>query len=149
MDTLSLPTQASSIKKGDHVLLRDHPCKVIYFSIFKNGKHGGAKIHFVGTDIFTKKKYEEMFSTTDNAQVPIITRTEYLLLDISDDDFCSCLPISNAASSGETKEDLKLPENLRRNIAEAFEQEKQVILTVVSSMGSECIFSFRVDSLNK
>ena len=50
------PAQASSIRKGGYILIRDRPCKVIEMSTSKTGKHGHAKINFTGIDIFTEKK---------------------------------------------------------------------------------------------
>lgn len=70
-----VPTQAGSIKKGGHCMLKGFPCKVIDFSTAKPGKHGSAKASIVGTDIFTGKKYEDSMPTSANVMVPIISKT--------------------------------------------------------------------------
>merc|ERR1712137_1237970 len=102
--SLSYPAQCSSIKKGGYVVIKEHPCKVVETSTSKTGKHGHAKVHMVGIDIFTGKKCEEICPSTHNMQVPNVTRTEFLLLDISDDDYLSLF-----MPDGSTKDDLKLP----------------------------------------
>ncbi|CAJ1446329.1 unnamed protein product, partial [Effrenium voratum] len=50
--------QAGTIKKGSYVMLKGHPCKIMEVTTFSPGKHGHAKAHMVGLDIFTGKKYE-------------------------------------------------------------------------------------------
>ena len=75
--SLSYPAQCSSIRKGGHVVIKEHPCKVVETSTSKTGKHGHAKVHMVGIDIFTNKKYEEICPSTHNMMVPNVTRTEY------------------------------------------------------------------------
>eukprot|EP00009_Paramoeba_aestuarina_P007859 CAMPEP_0201516140 /NCGR_PEP_ID=MMETSP0161_2-20130828/7534_1 /ASSEMBLY_ACC=CAM_ASM_000251 /TAXON_ID=180227 /ORGANISM="Neoparamoeba aestuarina, Strain SoJaBio B1-5/56/2" /LENGTH=60 /DNA_ID=CAMNT_0047913163 /DNA_START=74 /DNA_END=253 /DNA_ORIENTATION=+ len=50
------PAQASSLRKGGHIVIKGHPCKVVEMSTSKTGKHGHAKVHFVAVDIFTNKK---------------------------------------------------------------------------------------------
>ena len=48
----------------------------------KTGKHGHAKVHLTGVDIFTGKKYESVESSSHNVEVPIVTKKEYDLIDI-------------------------------------------------------------------
>lgn len=101
-----------------------HDCllwKVVEVSTSKTGKHGHAKCHFVGIDIFTAKKLEDIVPSSHNCdvcfylfcysslywlcffncykfsvfvgcvmQVPHVNRTDYQLIDISEDGFvCS------------------------------------------------------------
>merc|ERR1719326_2826211 len=137
--SLSYPAQCSSIKKGGYVVIKEKPCKVVETSTSKTGKHGHAKVHMVGIDIFTKKKYEEICPSTHNMEVPIVKRNEYTLLDISDDNFCSLM-----LADGTTKDDLKLPEDdLGESIRKSFDDGKEVLVSVTSAMGMEQILGFK------
>jgi translation initiation factor 5A len=44
-------------------MIKGHPCKVSDYSTSKAGKHGSAKAHIVGNDIFTNKKVEDSVGT--------------------------------------------------------------------------------------
>merc|ERR1719216_59623 len=74
------PQQAGEVRKGSHVMIKGHPCKVADVSTSKTGKHGHAKAHIVALDIFTGKKYEDLCPTSHNLEVPFVKRTEYQLL---------------------------------------------------------------------
>ena len=62
------PVQASSIRIGGYILIKNRPCKVINMSTSKTGKHGHAKINFTATDIFTDKKMEEIFYLSEKTK---------------------------------------------------------------------------------
>ena len=38
------PAQASSLRKGGHILIRNRPCKIVEMSRSQPGKHGHAKV---------------------------------------------------------------------------------------------------------
>jgi len=60
---------------------------------------------------------------------------------VSDDGFCSLM-----TPEGVTKEDLKLPEGeLGEEIKKAFEEGKEMTVSVVSAMGIEQIMSMKVN----
>merc|ERR1712054_499385 len=134
--SLFYPAQCSSIKKNHHVVIKEHPCKVVETSTSKTGKHGHAKVHMVGIDIFTGKKYEEICPSTHNMQVPIVTRTDYQLIDVDPDGFLSLL-----TKDGNTKNDVKLPpdETLAEQIKNDFEDGKDLIVSVVSAVDQEAV----------
>lgn len=71
------PMQCSSIKKNGYAVLKGRPCKVVDTSTSKTGKHGHAKVHMIGIDIFNGKKYEELCPSTHNMDVPEVKRADY------------------------------------------------------------------------
>lgn len=88
-------------------------------STSKTGKHGHAKVHLIGIDIFTNKKYDDLCPSTHNVDVPNVNRSDYTLIDISDDGFVTLMN-----DKGDTRQDLKLPEGeLADKIRDEFERE--------------------------
>ncbi|XP_019175630.1 PREDICTED: eukaryotic translation initiation factor 5A-2-like [Ipomoea nil] len=117
----------------------------------KTGKHGHAKCHFVAIDIFTGKKLEDIVPSSHNCDVgillfyycfavPHVNRTDYQLIDISEDGFVSLL-----TESGNTKDDLRLPtdENLLTQIKDGFGEGKDLVVSVMSAMGEEQICALK------
>ncbi|SAM01996.1 hypothetical protein [Absidia glauca] len=126
------PMQCSALRKNGHVVIKGRPCKIVDMSTSKTGKHGHAKVHLVGIDIFTNKKYEDLSPSTHNMDVPNVVRNEYTLLNIDDGFLSLMLP------DGTTKDDVKLPDNeIGEKITEDFEEGKDLLVSVVSSMGEE------------
>jgi len=125
--------------------LKGKPCKIVETSTSKTGKHGHAKVHLVGIDIFTGKKYDEICPSTHNMLVPNIKKEELLLIDISQDGYLSLM-----LPDGNTKDDLKVPEDppeLKKQILDAWgnsqKSNKDVFITVLNSMGMEKAISVK------
>jgi translation initiation factor 5A len=137
----TFPKQCSALRKNEHVLIKGRPCKIVEMSTSKTGKHGHAKVHMVGIDIFTGKKCEDICPSTHNMDVPFIKRKDYQLMSINDDGFVSLLDMDTLNE----KNDLKLPESeLAAGIRDAFEKDESGILcTVVTAMGEEMILAFK------
>ncbi|CAH2066350.1 unnamed protein product [Thlaspi arvense] len=131
------PQQAGNIRKGGYIVIKGRPCKVVEVSTSKTGKHGHAKCHFVAIDIFTSKKLEDIVPSSHNCDVrpvPHVNRTDYQLIDISEDGFVSLL-----TDNGSTKDDLKLPtdETLLTQLKAGFDEGKDIVVSVMSAMGEE------------
>lgn len=130
--------QCSALRKNGHVVIKGRPCKIVDMSTSKTGKHGHAKVHLVATDIFTQKKYEDLSPSTHNMDVPNVSRNEFQLIDI-DDGFLSLM-----TPDGDTKDDVKLPENeLGEKIQADFDEGKDLLVTIISAMGEEAPISFK------
>ena len=78
----TFPVSVGDIKKGDHCILKGHPCKIVEVHHIKLGKHGHTKAVLIGLDIFTSKRYEDSFPTSHTIEAPFIEKKEYQLLDV-------------------------------------------------------------------
>ena len=137
----TIPMEAGQIKKGGLIMIKGQPCKVAEVSTSKTGKHGHAKCNFIAYNIFNNKKLEDMIPSTHGTTVPIVTRTEYTLIDISDEDYVSLMD-----DDGNTREDLKLPdypENYDHELKETFESGETILVTVLKACGKEQIISHK------
>ncbi|UYV82026.1 EIF5A [Cordylochernes scorpioides] len=132
------PMQCSALRKNGFCMLKGRPCKIVDMSTSKTGKHGHAKVHLVGLDIFTNKKYEDICPSTHNVDVPNVTRADFQLLDISDDGFATLMN-----DKGDTRDDLRVPEGeLGQKMRDEFEKEDNtVIVTVLSAVGEEALIA--------
>jgi len=118
--------------------MKGRPCKIVDMSTSKTGKHGHAKVHLVGIDIFTGKKLEDISPSTHNMDVPNVSRNEYQLVNI-DDGFLNLMTVDGAA-----KDDVKLPESdMGKEIQAGFDDGKELLVTIVSAMGEEAAISFK------
>ena len=132
------PMQCSALRKNGFVVIKSRPCKIVDMSTSKTGKHGHAKVHLVAIDIFTGKKLEYLSPSTHNMEVPVVKRNEYQLLDI-DDGFLSLMNMD-----GDTKDDVKAPEGeLGDSLQTAFDEGKDLMVTIISAMGEEAAISFK------
>nr|XP_043903125.1 eukaryotic translation initiation factor 5A-1-like isoform X1 [Solea senegalensis] len=136
--SLTYPMQCSALRKNGHVMLKGRPCKIVDMSTSKTGKHGDAKVHLVGVDIFTKEKYEDICPSTHNMEVPNVTRKDYQVLNISDG------LLSLMDDTEDIREDLKLPENeMGKEIDTRFAQDQEFKITVLEAIGEEQIVAVK------
>ena len=134
------PLEAGAIKKGGYIMIKGHPCKVVNMSTSKTGKHGHAKVNFTALDIFTNKKMEDIVPSSHTTTVPFVSRSDYQLIDIGDDGFLSLME-----DSGDTKDDIKMPEDavLSAEIQKAFDNGDDVMVNVVSAMDTEQVMGWK------
>lgn len=138
----TVPQQCSALRKNGYVVLKGRACKIVDMSTSKTGKHGHAKVHLVGLDIFTGKKYEDICPSTHNMQVPNVSRKELEVMDLSEDGFFSMM-----GEDGEVRDDLKLTENCNPNTPEAVrdmlkaaeESSERLMATVWKALGDEIV----------
>jgi len=141
--SLTEKTDTSRLKVGSLVMVKGNPCKVTDVSTAKPGKHGSAKVILKGRDILTAKSYECTYHAGDMVDAPIVTRTEYNLLNIDD----GALELLNA--NGDVKADVNLPEaehlnDVVKKIKEIFEAgTKECLVTVIATLGKEQVESVR------
>ncbi|OWM74601.1 hypothetical protein CDL15_Pgr005181 [Punica granatum] len=104
-----LVLRTGTIRKNGYIVIKNRPSKLVEVSTSKTGKHDHGKCHFVRIDIFNAKKLEDIVPSSHNCDIPHVTRTDYQLIDISEDGFESLL-----IENGKNKDDLRLPtdENL-------------------------------------
>ncbi|KAK6176974.1 hypothetical protein SNE40_015172 [Patella caerulea] len=137
--SLTYPKQCSALRKNEYCLIKGKPVKIVEMSTSKTGKHGHAKVHLTGLDVFTNKKYEDICPSTHNVEVPNVKRTEYQLVDITDENFVSLMD-----DAGEIRENLKLPEgDLGQLIQKSFDAGETLVVTVLSAMGEDMICSHK------
>lgn len=140
----TIPMEAGQIRKGGMIMIKGQPCKVSEVSTSKTGKHGHAKCNFVANNIFNNKRLEDMIPSTHTTLVPNVTRTEYTLVDIDDEEFVSLMD-----DNGEIRNDLKLPDfpdGYSNTLKNEFEN-KELIVTVLKACGKEQIISHK-ESVN-
>uniref|UniRef100_A0A8H7XP34 Eukaryotic translation initiation factor 5A n=1 Tax=Psilocybe cubensis TaxID=181762 RepID=A0A8H7XP34_PSICU len=148
--SLTFPMQCSALRKNGHVVIKGRPCKIVDMSTSKTGKHGHAKVHLVAIDIFTGKKLkrvinpppspkqEDISPSTHNMDVPNVRRDEYQLVNI-DEGFLNLM-----TNDGVTKDDVKVPEgDIGKEIQGAFDEGKDLLVTIVSAMGEEQAISYK------
>lgn len=119
-------------------MIKARPCKIVEMSTSKTGKHGHAKVHMVAIDIFTGKKLEDICPSTHNMEVPIVVRKDFQLIDI-DGEFLSLMD-----DSGETREDIKIPEGeLGDEIKDRFGADEGLLVAVLAAMDEECAIAVK------
>ncbi|CAH0564087.1 unnamed protein product [Brassicogethes aeneus] len=136
------PMQCSALRKNGFVMLKARPCKIVEMSTSKTGKHGHAKVHFVGIDIFSGKKYEDICPSTHNMDVPHVKREDFQLTDISDDNYLSLM-----SDNGDLREDLKVPEGeVGLQLRTEYDAGKDILCTVLKSCGEEVVIAVKTNT---
>ena len=87
---------------------------------------------------------QDIIPSTHTAHVPNVTRKDYSLVDITDEDFTSLMD-----EEGNCREDIKLPDvpdNFGREIRTAFDSGKSITVSVLSAMGHEQIIALKEEA---
>ncbi|XP_038584780.1 eukaryotic translation initiation factor 5A-2 [Micropterus salmoides] len=133
------PVQCSALRKNGYVMLKGRPCKIVDMTTSKTGKHGHAKVHLTGLDIFTQKKLEDICPSTHNMDVPNVTRKDYQVIGVSDG-FMSLLD-----DTGVTREDLKVPDgDMGKEIEKKFNNGDEFLVSVMKALDEEHVIGTKV-----
>ncbi|XP_078486168.1 uncharacterized protein LOC100185997 [Ciona intestinalis] len=135
--SMTFPMQCSALRKNGHVMIKGHAVKIVDMSTSKTGKHGHAKVHMVGIDIFDSKKYEDISPSTHNMQVPNIKRTEVQVIDIDIDD----QQVTIMDDDGTTRE-LKVDDKtILDNIKKSVDAGSDCFVTILAALGREKVIT--------
>jgi len=138
--SLTIPQQMSAFRKGQYIMIKDRPCRILDMSTCKTGKHGSAKVHVTAFDIFTDKKCEDLSPSTSNRDMPIVKRVEYQLLDIDTEEGY----VTVMTDKGEVKDDVLMPAGeLYGDLIARFEKEESLMVTVMSACNEEKIVAVK------
>ncbi|XP_071944449.1 eukaryotic translation initiation factor 5A-1-like [Antedon mediterranea] len=130
------PAQCSSLKKGGYVIIKKRPCKVVELSTSAPGKHGHAKVNYVGLDIFTRRKYMQFAPSNSMIQVPNVKKGNAQLIGIGDG-FAHLL-INGIVSS------IRVPEGrLGDEVRDIFDEDGEALVTILSALDEEAIVGVR------
>jgi len=133
------PKQCSALRKGGHVVIKGKPCKIVETSTSKTGKHGHAKVHLVGLDIFTGKKYEDICPSTHNMEVPNVLRKEFEVSDIDEEGYITCME-----DDGSLREDLRiLDDKMKGECKNYVDKGDACVVTVWKAMGCEQVLELK------
>jgi len=136
----TFPMQCSALRKNGHVMIKGRPCKIVEMSTSKTGKHGHAKVHLVGIDIFNGKKCEDICPSTHNMDVPNVKREDYQLMDVSDDSYLTLMH----DTTKEIREDLKCPDDeVGTQLRSDFENGREILCTVLKACGEEAVIAIK------
>lgn len=139
------PKMPTDVNIGDVILLQNKPCKITDISVCKTGKHGGAKHHFIGNDIFTQKKYEGIFMSHQQLSAPIVSRVPMRVDVIENDGSIHLQNITTLAMRDDLYiSDAEFCEKLINLLNNCTNTDKELFVIVLSCMGIEKIMEHKI-----
>lgn len=135
----------NDLKIGSFIIINDGACVILEKSVSKTGKHGCAKAHIVARNIFTDKKVECIHSTSEMVKVPIVSRVQYSLLDITDDGVVLLNEHMEEQVGIVKMEASEVCDKLMR----LFKEGKQVVVSVIFALGNSRIVDCTEEKLEK
>ncbi|XP_008308492.1 eukaryotic translation initiation factor 5A-1 [Cynoglossus semilaevis] len=135
--SLSYPIQCSALRKNGYVLLKGHPCKIVEMTTSKTGKHGHAKVHLVGINIFTGKKIDDICPSTHNMEVPNVKKDDYQLV-LIDGDYADLMDDNGELFSQRLPDD-----NIGKEIKKMYEECDDIMVTITKAMNDEIVTGWR------
>ncbi|MFE4670360.1 hypothetical protein ACFRI7_03440 [Streptomyces sp. NPDC056716] len=126
-------TPATGLRPNGYALLHGHPARISTVSIDREA------VRLTGVCIFTHTPYEATYRPDASVEVPVVTRTQYLLRDITDGRLSLVVE-----TTGEAKADIPLPDGpLGEEITDAFAAGGQLYVTLTAALGQEGVSGYR------
>jgi translation initiation factor 5A len=137
----------TKLGQGKYAIIKDRPCKVSKISKKQNGKHSHITCTLEAIDLFTNKKYTDVFSGHDHVKVPKITSGFYEIIDIEENGpYPASKDISLMTQGGEMHEGVQLPpypDGYAKQLQELFLAGKRISVMVVKYGDEELVTSHR------
>ena len=142
-NNFTYPKTAGDCGKGDYIVLKDGPCKIVETSTSKTGKHGHAKSKITAINIFTGSKVEDVLLSSHIVDCPFVKKKEFELVSIDDNGFVTYLD-----ENGDYVQDLKLPgkdelHEFVEDLKADFDKGLNIMLTICESMGKSQILGYK------
>ncbi len=101
------------------------------------------KVHLVGIDIFTGRRYEDIRPTGHMIQVPKVTKKDYIVINIADDGYVTLLNEDTCTVRSDLK--LKKDSDIGFRVLDKFNDGNgQIKVTVLKALGEEQIMAFKI-----
>eukprot|EP00026_Physarum_polycephalum_P017430 Phypoly_transcript_18652.p1 GENE.Phypoly_transcript_18652~~Phypoly_transcript_18652.p1 ORF type:complete len:145 (+),score=34.50 Phypoly_transcript_18652:198-632(+) len=129
---------ANDLRVGHYAMMKGKTCKVLEIHRSKTGKHGGAKLHLVGLDIFSHKKVEDIIGSSKTLDVPLVRKEDFLIVSIEDEFLTIRLKDSSLRS------DVEVPDvDDQKKISKHLQDGHTLVATLTTAMGMETYDSFK------
>lgn len=115
------------LKKNNYVIIKNKPCKIVDVKTSDTGKHGHAKKRVTGIDVITDKKYEDVFNHHSHLSEPIISKINYQITMIDDQNYLSLMD-----EEGYVREDYRLTHlDPKDEIKELYDDEEIINILMI------------------
>ncbi len=132
----------TEVKIGEFVMIDGHPCILTSYTDCKCSCIS-SKRWLYGSDLVSSQKYDMVWAKSWMIECPIVNLTDYELLSIDFDDFCT---LNN--DEGVLRDDLKLPHQAThefvKSLRENYQSERPIRVSVISVLGNDAIYGFTV-----
>ncbi|WAR13700.1 IF5A-like protein [Mya arenaria] len=133
---------ASGLRVNGHVMLHEHPCKIVNMTSNSTGKHGHAMTHVVGVHLITARKYEHIFKSTHTANVPVVQKKEFVVVDMNKEGWLAIMD-----DGGVIRHDLRVEDDaIRQSIAERIDKQgdEDILVTVLKVLNQEVVMATKI-----
>ena len=133
--------QVNELKKGEYVMIKERPCKILEITKTKPDKLGNSKARISGSDIFTGKREVTDLPTSHDIEIPKVDFSVYILTNVEDNQ------AKLLSLSGEIREDIEMPDDpeILQRIEELREDpDFEIHVTVLSYNGQSSIINIKI-----